>query len=266
MSIRSSACIALLCTLVAHRSQAAPTMSVYPIGLNGGNREWFVDITPDPALFVMTGPTGVPPNTLGGSLAVEIGFSIDAPVSLVTAMIDNVLLWPAENFGESPFPFGEAPADGLTIQGNQLFIAQGSDFLTATTSQHFLKIQTAGSGPTTIHWLARMAGRVASLRVERTSIYSVVPRRCPSRQAVPWCWSPSRRLWRPADEIDLRERHSVSAMPTRNQAASAAVRRGCSRCDDPSCYYIFRRVANDKPPTAIRSSNSDDGSGTATNL
>lgn len=158
MPVKRMACFALLCALVAHTSQAAPILSVYPIGISGGNRDWFVDIIPDPALFVNSGPMGVPPNTIGGSLAVEIGFSIDAPVSLVTAMIDNVFLWPAENFGNSPFPFGEAPADGLTIQGNQLFIAQGSDFLTATTSTHFLKIQTAGSGPTTIHWLGAYGG------------------------------------------------------------------------------------------------------------
>jgi hypothetical protein len=158
MSVKRLACIALLCALVAQVTHAAPILSVYPTGLNGGNRGWFVDIMPDPALFVNSGPMGVPPNTLGGSLAVEIGFSIDAPVSLVTAMIDNIALWPAENFGESPFPFGEAPADGLTIQGNQLFIAQGSEFLTATSSKHFLKITTAGSGPTTIHWLGAYGG------------------------------------------------------------------------------------------------------------
>lgn len=158
MTVKSLSCLALLCALGAQSSQGAPILSVYPIGLNGGNREWFVDITPDPALFVNSGPMGMPPNTDGGSLAVEIGFSIDAPVSLVTAMIDNMSLWPAENFGNSPFPFGEAPADGLTIQGNQLFIAQGSEFLTATSSPHFLKIVTAGVGPTTIQWLGAYGG------------------------------------------------------------------------------------------------------------
>ena len=158
MTIHRLACIALLCALVAHSSQAAPTMSVYPTGLNGGNREWFVDIAPDVSLFANSGPMGVPPNTVGGSLAVEIGFSIDAPVSLVTAMIADIGLWPFENYGESPFPFGEFPADGLTVQGNQLFVAQGSTFLTATSSNHFLKITTAGSGPTTIHWLGAYGG------------------------------------------------------------------------------------------------------------
>jgi hypothetical protein len=159
MSVTKLACAALLGTLLAQASQAAPTLSVYPIGISGGNRDWYVDIIPDPTLFVDSGPMGVPPNTIGGSLAVEIGFSIDAPVSLVTAMIDNLALWPAENFGESPFPFGEAPADGLTIQGNQLFIAQGSDFLTAASSPHFLKIKTAGTGPTTIQWLGAYNGK-----------------------------------------------------------------------------------------------------------
>jgi PEP-CTERM motif len=159
MTVKMLTCFALLCAIVAQGAQAQPTLSVYPIGVNGGNREWFVDITPDPALFVNSGPMGVPPNTIGGALGVEIGFSIDAPVSLVTAMIDNISLWPAELFGNSPFPFGGPPADGLTIQGNQLFVAQGSDFLTATSSKHFLKIQTAGSGPTTIRWLGAYDGK-----------------------------------------------------------------------------------------------------------
>jgi hypothetical protein len=159
MTVKSLACFALLCALVAQSSQAAPTLSVYPIGVSGGNREWYVDIIPDPALFVDSGPMGMPPNTIGGALAVEIGFSIDAPVSLITAMIDDMLLWPAENFGESPFPFGEAPDDGLTIQGNQLFIAQGSEFLTAASSPHFLKIKTAGTGLTTIQWLGAYDGK-----------------------------------------------------------------------------------------------------------
>ena len=159
MTVKLLACITLLCALAARPSQAAPTLSVYPIGLNGGNREWYVDVVPDPSLFVNSGPSGIPPNTLGGSLAVEIGFSIDAPVSLVSAMIDDISLWPAENFGESPFPFGEFPADGLTVQGNQLFVAQGSTFLTPTSSNHFLKITTAGSGPTTIQWLGAYGGK-----------------------------------------------------------------------------------------------------------
>jgi hypothetical protein len=156
MSRLNLVCAALLC-LITQLAHAAPSLSVYPIGISGGNRQWYVDITPDPSLFVNSGPTGTPPNTIGGSLAVEIGFSITS-ASLVSAMIDNVALWPAENYGVSPFPFGNPPADGLTVQGNQMFVAQGSDFLTASSSKHFLKITTAGTGPTTISWLGAYNG------------------------------------------------------------------------------------------------------------
>ncbi len=153
MSVKRMACFTLLCALVAQAAQAAPTLSVVPIGLNGGNREWFVNIAPDPALF-----SNNPPNGIGGSLALEIGFTIDSPVHLLSATIADTVAWPMENFGNSPFPFGGPPADGLTILGDRMFVAQGSTYFTSATPTHLIKFTTSGSGPTTVRWLGAYGG------------------------------------------------------------------------------------------------------------
>jgi hypothetical protein len=153
MSIKQLACIALLCMLVTHSSQAAPTMSVTPIGFNGGNREWFVNIAPDPALFANN-----PPNGFGGSLAVELAFSIDDPVDLLSVVVADPVRWPYANPGNNPFTGGVTFGTYVNLATDNSFAAYGSTYFTSATPSHFLKITTAGAGLTTIRWLGAYGG------------------------------------------------------------------------------------------------------------
>lgn len=148
MSRKCFACFALYCVVVAQAAHAAPTMSVVPQGLNAGNREWLVSIDPDEALF-----SNNPPNGVGGSVAVELAFSIDDPTELLSVVVADPALWPADNPGNNPFP-GGANCCGtiLDLVGDRAFTAYGSTYFTTGTPKPFLKITTAGAGLTTLRY------------------------------------------------------------------------------------------------------------------
>jgi hypothetical protein len=152
MSAKYLATIALLCALVAQSSQAAPTMSVVHTGLNAGNREWLVSITPDATLF-----DDNPPNGFGGSVAVELAFTIDDPTELLSVVIADPISWPNANPGNSPWG-GFCCGTQLDLVNDRAFTAYGSAYFTTGTPKQFIKITTAGSGPSTLNWLGAYNG------------------------------------------------------------------------------------------------------------
>jgi hypothetical protein len=94
-------------------------------------------------------------------VAIEVGISASDAALLVATV--NTTNFPEENFGASPFAFGGNPDDGLTISGNDLFAALGSDFFTAGTEQQVFTFttvgpSTAGSLTTTVDWLGAYGG------------------------------------------------------------------------------------------------------------
>lgn len=153
MSVKKLACIALLCALVAQSSQAAPTMSVVPTGINAGNREWLVSISPDASLF-----SNNPPNGVGGSLAVELAFTINDPTELLSVVIADPASWPADNPGTSPWTGAFCCGTQLDLVNDRAFTAYGSTYFTSGTPKQFLKITTAGTGATTVNWLGSFNG------------------------------------------------------------------------------------------------------------
>ena len=157
MTIKQLASITLLCALVAQVAQAKPTLSVTPTGLNGGgNREWLVAIAPDPTMF--TNPADNPDRGLGGSMAAELAFSIDNPTDLLNVIIGNPLDWDFPLPGNNPFTGGGT--DGIYVDpiNDNAFAAYGSAFLTSADPSHFLRITTAGAGPTTVRYGVAASG------------------------------------------------------------------------------------------------------------
>src|SRR3990172_5714232 len=92
--------------------EAAPTVSVVPMGINpSGNREWSVRMHPDAALFY--NPADFPDRGVGGSLAVELAFSV---VGSGLGDVDaNSTAWPHANPGYNPFT--SSYAMGLVVGG-----------------------------------------------------------------------------------------------------------------------------------------------------
>jgi len=146
--------IALLCALVAQAAQAAPVLTVTPGGLVAGNRQWDVSITPDAALFSNTGPSGIPPNTVGGSLATELAFVVNT--GNLVSVVANAVNWPSPNPGSNPFT--NTVTIGTYQAGNNSFTAYGSDFFTSATPHQYLTITTLGSGLTTLSYGTAASG------------------------------------------------------------------------------------------------------------
>jgi len=154
MSRNLLACLALCCAFVAQVSFAAPLVNVAPVGIVGGNRDWLVTIAPDPALF-----SNNPPNGVGGSLAVELAFSIDDPTDLLSVAIADPSAWPNANPGNNPYTGGITNGIYIDLLNDRSFAAYGSTYLTSEAPTEFLKITTAGTGPTTVNWLGAYGGK-----------------------------------------------------------------------------------------------------------
>jgi hypothetical protein len=151
MTVKSLACFALFCALVAQVADAKPTLAVHPIGPNGdGNREWLVTIAPDPTAF--SDPIDNPDRGLGGALAAELAFSIDDPTDLLDVVIANPVDWDLSTIGTNPFTGGFTDGIYFSPINDNAFAAYGSAFLTTADPSHFLKITTAGTGSTTVRY------------------------------------------------------------------------------------------------------------------
>jgi hypothetical protein len=146
MSWKSIVITGLLC-VVASPVLAAPGLVVDLVRSSGlpvldasGNWQWRVSVDPDETMFTTTA------EGTGGALAIEIGMTFTgAPIVGATVNTTN---FDHENFGMSPFGFGGNPADGLTVQGNQLFAALGSTFFTDGNLKEVFTVTTAG--PSTV--------------------------------------------------------------------------------------------------------------------
>jgi hypothetical protein len=150
--------VSLCITLVAPTVYADPQFTMVPTGVVGGNRQWSVYVTPDPSLFSVSGPIDTPPNTLGGIIAVEMGFTVG--VGSLVSVTQNTSNSPNSVPGTSPFPPPiNSTQFGLVSSGNNIFGSLGTDFATTATPLQMLTITTAGSGLTTLNWLDTFNGK-----------------------------------------------------------------------------------------------------------
>jgi hypothetical protein len=137
-------CFALASALAAHVAQAAPTLSVYPLGVNGSNnREWAVDVTRD----ILGGPT---------SLAVELAFAVDE--SDLLGIDVNTSVWDTETAGFNPFTNSITEGLWLDLIGDEAFGAFGSVVISSTSPQRLFTIETAGIGLTTLNYGTAASG------------------------------------------------------------------------------------------------------------
>jgi hypothetical protein len=115
-------------------------MTVTDNGLFGGNRQWLVQVAPDPALF--TGGQG--------ALAVELGFEVTVG-ELLSASV-NASAWPFD-LPTNNSPYGAGP-DGLNVNttSDTVFAAFGSNPFNNGNPVPVLTIVTQGAGETTLTW------------------------------------------------------------------------------------------------------------------
>lgn len=149
MSVQKVACIALFCALLAQSTQAAPILSVTPNGLSGGNRQWLVNVAPDPALF----GGGPPP---GGSMAVELAFAVD-DAELLSVDV-NTAAWDFENPGNNPFTGTVTDGLWLDLIGDRTFGAFGSIFFTSGDPVRLFTIETSASVPASVRYGVAASG------------------------------------------------------------------------------------------------------------
>lgn len=134
--------LSTLCGLLVAPLGAAPILEVKHLGVQGTNREWAVNVAPDPSLFSVT------PEGLGGSMAVELALEVTGS-SIISVQRDGS--WPFENPGNNPF--ASSVTEGISISGGnqQVFAALGSDIFKTGASRRVLTIVT-GIGATNLSW------------------------------------------------------------------------------------------------------------------
>lgn len=153
----------LLC-VVASPALAAPTAGARVLGLDtAGNWVWTVEVTPDAALFADSGPTGTPPNTVGGSVALEIAATASNR-NLVSAAANTT------NFDkDNPatvvpgFAFWTAADSGVKtdVATNQLVAGLGSTFLTSGTATEAFRVHTERPTSTALTTTLALSGAYA---------------------------------------------------------------------------------------------------------
>jgi len=136
MSLSKSFCIALLCAVAAHSSQAAPILTVAPTGINGGNRVWDVKIAQD---------------SIPGSLAADLAFAIDG-ADLLSVVVGDATIWDIPLPGNNPYTGTVTEGIYIDMLNDRSFSAYGSAIVTSTTPTHFLRITTAGLGVTSLRY------------------------------------------------------------------------------------------------------------------
>ncbi len=120
-------------------------LTVTDLGLNANsNREWLVEVMPDPALFTST------PDGVGGSLEVELAFEVTG--SDLLAATKNGAAWPNDNPGNNPFTSGISLGVQTDLAEDTVFASLGSELFTTGAAVEVLTIETMGSGPTTLSW------------------------------------------------------------------------------------------------------------------
>jgi hypothetical protein len=167
----------LLCA-IASTVFSAPTLTITPAGVQGGNWVWNVDLTPDLTLV---------PDGSGTPVAVELGFRLSGGslISIINVNPSGPQSFDTSNPGAKIFgweitypednnrPEGiEANCTGCTISNptgaghpatlvpgtlNEMFVAMGSNNFTTAGAKPFLKITatgpSGGSPSSTLQWL-----------------------------------------------------------------------------------------------------------------
>lgn len=119
---------------------ADPILVVSDNGLVGSNREWLVEVSPDPSLF----------SGGNGALDIELAFEVTGS-DLVGALV-NATDWTFTNPGHNPFTGGVTLGLQIDPVGNTVFASFGSDLFTSGDLVQVLTIETLGSGSTTLDW------------------------------------------------------------------------------------------------------------------
>jgi hypothetical protein len=149
MSWKSLVCAGLLCVVASPALAQNPTLSVtllrdvggLPVLDATGDWQWVVSVTPESDFFANSGAMGTPPNTVGGSVATELGFTATGRNLLNIAA--NATNFPANNPGTA-IPGGFPAGPGAVRSGNQAVVFLGSTFLTAESLQQAAIITTDG--------------------------------------------------------------------------------------------------------------------------
>jgi hypothetical protein len=150
MNRKLMASICLLVAVLAQVVNAAPTVSVAPVGVNlSGNHVWSFQITPD---FILD-PTG-PVLIVELALAVDHTDLLDVDVNTLPFDTD----FPALN------PFTNTTTDGLWLDlpGDRAFASFGSIVFTNPGPVEFLVVETAGSGLTTMRYGVAASGHASN--------------------------------------------------------------------------------------------------------
>jgi hypothetical protein len=135
----------LLLGTLASNAIAGPTLTISDLGLNGSmNREWLVEVAPDPALFTNTN------NGLGGSLAFELAFEVTG--SDLVGVSKNAVDWPFDIPGNNPFTGSVTTGIQTDVAADTVFASLLSEFLTTGDHVNALTIETMGSAATTLSW------------------------------------------------------------------------------------------------------------------
>jgi len=145
--MRSSCCVfsATCVVMMIGRATADPSLLVFDIGLNGsGNREWRVEVAPDPKLFEAT------IEGFGGSLAIELAFDITGSELLGASF--NAIDWPYDIPGNNPFTATVTQGAVLDLAGDTLFASLGSDLFTSGSPSEVFTFETSDTGFTTVSW------------------------------------------------------------------------------------------------------------------
>jgi hypothetical protein len=131
-----SFCIALLCAVAAHVSQAAPILTVAPTGIDSGNRVWDVKIAQD---------------VVPGALAAELAFAIDG-ADLLSVVVGDATIWDTPLPGNNPYTGTETEGIYIDLINDRSFAAYGSAIVNSMAPTHFLRITTAGLGATSLRY------------------------------------------------------------------------------------------------------------------
>ena len=164
--------LVILGAISAHAT-AAPVFTMVPLGLEGGNYAWRLDITPD--LVLAGGST---------SMAVELGFRLTGS-PLLSATNINPSEWDTPNPGnvifgwealtdQDPGPGTNFKPEGLqsNTSTSEVFAAYGSIDFTTPGAKPFLKFLASGptnggTGSSTIQWLGRYGIGAANGRISQ---------------------------------------------------------------------------------------------------
>jgi hypothetical protein len=155
----------LLCIVASPAFAVGPTASAKVLGLDtNGNWVWSVTVTPDVGLFANSGPAGTPPNTVGGSVGIEIGATASNR-NLVSAAA-NATNFPNNNPGTpigAGFPLNTNTTNlGVQTLGNNLAANLGSTFLTTGSAAEAFRVHTQGPTSTALTTTLTLTGAYTS--------------------------------------------------------------------------------------------------------